>query len=43
VSVTTNLVVRGGLTVTGGVSFTRGVYYSRPLGDLSCGIYTNAP
>ncbi len=43
VSVTTNLVVRGDLTVTGGVSFTRGVYYSRPLGDLSCGIYTNAP
>ena len=43
VSVTTNLVVRGGLTVTGGVSFTRGVHYSRPLGDLSCGIYTNAP
>jgi hypothetical protein len=43
VSVTTNLAVSGGLTVTGAVSFASGVFYSRPLGDLSCGIYTNAP
>ncbi len=43
VSVTTNLAVCGGLTVTGPVSFASGVLYSRPLGDLSCGVYTNAP
>jgi hypothetical protein len=43
VSVTTNLTVCGGLTVTGRVSFASGVAYARPLGDLSCGIYTNAP
>jgi len=43
VAVTTNLTVAGGLTVTGDVSFVSGVFYSRPLGDLSCGIYTNTP
>jgi hypothetical protein len=43
VSVTTNLAVNGGLSVTGDVSFASGVLYSRPRGDLSCGIYTNAP
>jgi hypothetical protein len=43
VVVSTNLTVTGGLTVTGRVSFAEGVFYTRPLGDLSCGIYTNAP
>jgi len=43
VVVSTNLTVMGGLAVTGRVSFAEGVSYSRPLGDLSSGIYTNAP
>lgn len=43
VLVSTNLAVSGGLSVTGQVSFTSGVVYSLPLGDLSCGGYTNAP
>jgi hypothetical protein len=43
VSVTADLTVAGGLTVTGNVSFAGGVLYSLPLGDLSCGVYTNAP
>ena len=43
VSVATNLTVAGSLTVTGSVTFARGVFYSKPLGDLSCGVYTNAP
>jgi hypothetical protein len=43
VSVSTNLTVCGGLTVTGLVSFAEGVHYALPLGDLSCGIYTNRP
>ncbi len=43
VLVSTNLTVRGGLSVTGRVSFAEGVYFSRPLGDLSCGAFTNAP
>jgi hypothetical protein len=43
VCVTTNLTVCGGLSVTGRVSFASGVAYARPLGDLSCGVYTNAP
>jgi hypothetical protein len=43
VSVTASLAVGGGLAVTGPVSFASGVLYSRPLGDLSCGSYTNAP
>ncbi|MDD4102288.1 MAG: LamG domain-containing protein [Kiritimatiellae bacterium] len=38
-----NLAVGGSLTVTGSVSFTGGIYYARPLGDLSCGVYTNTP
>ena len=41
--VSTNLVVTGGLTSSGSVSFTEGVIYSKPLGGLSCGIYTNTP
>lgn len=43
VSVTADLAVGGGLSVTGPVSFASGVLHSRPLGDLSCGSYTNAP
>lgn len=43
VYVSTNLLVGGGLSVTGKVTFAQGVLYARPLGDLSCGIYTNAP
>ena len=43
ISVMTNMVVNGSLTVTGGVSFVGGIRYTRPLGDLSSGIYTNAP
>lgn len=43
VNMTTNLTVNGSLTVTGRVSFASGVMYARPLGDLSCGIYTNTP
>jgi hypothetical protein len=41
--VSTNLVVTGGMTASGSVSFTEGVIYSKPLGGLSCGIYTNTP
>ena len=36
----TNVVVRGELSVTGTVHLAGGAYL-RPLGDLSCGIYTN--
>ena len=43
VTVTAGLAVSGGLSVTGQVSFASGVLHSRPLGDLSCGSYTNAP
>ncbi len=43
ISVTTGLTVAGSLTVTGGVFFVGGVLYSQPLGDLSCGSYTNSP
>jgi len=43
VVVSTNLTVMGGLAVTGQVSFAGGVRYVLPLGDLSSGIYTNAP
>ena len=43
VTVTADLAVGGGLSVTGPVSFASGVLHSRPLGDLSCGSYTNAP
>lgn len=43
VCVATNLAVSGGLTVTGDVSVVGGAVYVAPLGDLSCGIYTNAP
>ena len=41
--VTTNLAVGGCVTVSGEVSFAEGVLFSRPLGDLSCGSFTNAP
>ncbi len=37
----TNVVVHGSLAVTGAVSIVGGVTCLRPLGDLSCGIYTN--
>lgn len=43
IAVSTNLTIQGGLTVTGRVSFASGVFYSRPLGDLSCGSFTNRP
>jgi len=42
VLIATNLQVNGSLTVTGRVSFA-GAVYTRPRGDLTCGIYTNAP
>lgn len=43
VEVATNLVVGGSFSVSGGASFKGGVTYMLPLGDLSCGSYTNAP
>jgi len=43
VSVTADLEVHGDLSVTGGASFADGILLMRPLGDLSQGIYTNAP
>ena len=40
--VSTNFVINGTLTVTGKVTFA-GAVYACPMGDLSCGSYTNAP
>ena len=43
ISVSTNLAVHGALSVSGRAMFPGGVVFSRPLGDLSCGTYTNTP
>jgi len=43
ISVTSDLVLDGNLTVTGEAVFEGGIRHVLPLGDLSSGIYTNAP
>ncbi len=43
ISVTSDLAVGGNLTVTGETAFEGGIRHVRPLGDLSSGVYTNAP
>jgi len=43
ISVTSDVSIDGNLTVTGEATFEGGIRHVLPLGDLSSGIYTNAP
>jgi len=43
VTVTSDMVLEGDLTVSGEAVFEGGIRHVLPLGDLSSGIYTNAP